>query len=186
MLDTIDINVVNLMGMKPGQRAVTPKAASPHTRKHTDAWRMAVKSNKAHVVSALVECVCLAGRSSYQRPVGDFEYLTTHSSVPVFLCFLEQHGGTLLLFGDRVAHWFWRVMLSICAYVYAFIAGLFHCRNRNKQHPQTNRLHTFVSAWIPQWQRCDIPVALSQTDSHIPLSPHSQHLSHSLSTLSYT
>ncbi len=127
-------------------------------------------------MSALVEFVCLAGRSSsHQRPVGDFEYPTTHCSVPVFLCFLEQHGGTSLLFGDSC--WFWRVTLSIRAYVYAIIAGLFHCSYRNKQHPQTDRLHTFVSAWIPQWQRCDIPVAPSQTDSHISLSPHSQHLS---------
>jgi len=100
---------------------------------------------------------------------------------------VQQHTAVFLRFSPFFALiWFWRVTLWIRAYVYAFIAGLFHCSYRNKQHPQADRLHTFVSAWIPQWQRCDIPVALSQTDSHIPLSPHSQHLSHSLSTLSYS
>lgn len=52
-------------------------------------------------MSSLAECVCLAGHSSsHQCPVGDFEYPTTYCSVPVFLCFLEQQGGTSVSFGD--------------------------------------------------------------------------------------
>lgn len=74
----------------------------------------------------------------------------------------------------RVPHWFWRVTqntcVRVCVYECLQLASFtaLSCRYRNKQHPQTDRLHAFVSAWIPQWQRCDIPVAVSQTDSHIP------------------
>ncbi len=178
MLDTIHINVVNLMGMKPGHRAIYPLNWFQKQFLHTHGCLKADSKVRQSSCCVCFGGVCLSGRSLQQSPAPSGGLWVSNNTLQCFLCssaFWRQHGGTSLLFGDSC--WFWRVTLSIRAYVYAIIAGLFHCSYRNKQHPQTDRLHTFVSAWIPQWQRCDIPVAPSQTDSHISLSPHSQHLS---------
>lgn len=186
MLDDIHIGVVNLVGMKRGQTAVYPLNWLQKQFLHTH--RRLKDGSKVRQSSCCV-CsggVCLSGRSLQQSPAPGGGLWVSNNTL--------QCSCVSRLFGAAWWNlaliwwlgWFWRVTPRIRAYAYAFIAGLFRCSYRNKQHPQTDRLHAFVSAWIPQWQRCDIPVALSQTDSHIPLSPHSQHLSHSLSTLSYS